>query len=231
MQHFLRQHAHLAVVHIRPAIAIQILGPERQRNDGNIVDTDRVNPRKSHTGRHFVAVGVQFVINLDEGVTHGLPDLELDRDNALVAHGHGVDMLDSGNLAHDSLKWRNREIGNLSCRSARILDPEIDHGHGDLRVFLARNQQITHDAHHEHGDVEQRRERRIDEILGHAASEAEIGVVQFIQVVEIGGILLAHSTAILLMLKRRNSRCSAFLVIQYELPGFPGSAFNGSAVL
>ena len=52
-------------------------------------------------------------------------------------------------------------------------DDDVDHGHGDLRLLLARQGHERDQAERQRGDQQQRRQRRGDEGAGQGAGEAE----------------------------------------------------------
>ena len=123
---------------------------------------------------NLVHIGRQLVVHLDQRGVHLLTHFKLDRYHTLAAFNRRVDVFDPGNLPHDPFQRLDGQGGYLVNRRTGVLDKDIDHRHGDLRILLpGRHHQARH-AQQEHGDIEQRRERRLDEKLGGLARKPQL---------------------------------------------------------
>jgi hypothetical protein len=156
LKHVLGQQPQLTVVDVRQAVAVRVHRPEGEGHDGDIIDALALDQRLHDPGRDLVLIGGQLVVDLDQGWAHRLADIELDGDHAPVALSGGVDVLDARNLAHDPLQRLHGEVTDLLGRGPGVLHHDVDHGDRDLRVFLPRRHDQAEQAHHEHGDIEER---------------------------------------------------------------------------
>ena len=156
LKHVLGQQPQLAIVHVRQAVAVRVHRPEGKGHDGDIIDALALDQRLHDPGWDLVLIGGELVVDLDQGRAHGLADIELDGDHAAVALGRGVNVLDARYLAHDPLQRLHGEVTDLLGRGPGVLHHDVDHGHRDLRIFLPRRHDQAEQAHHEHGDIEER---------------------------------------------------------------------------
>ena len=132
--------------------------PEGRRDHRHVVYALRLHQRHRNPWRDLVEVTLQLVVDLDDGGTEWLSDLEAHDDHPALALGGGVDVLDAIDLAHHRLQRADGEVLDLLGGGARIVEKDIDHGHGDLRVFLPRRHEQPDDADDEGCHHQQRRE-------------------------------------------------------------------------
>ena len=151
-----------------------VLRPQREGHQRHIVDALRLDQRLADAGRDLVHVGRQLVVELDQRRPHLLADDELDGDDRLVAHGGGVDVIHPLDLHHDLLQRHGHLVDHLLGAGAGILDEDIDHRYRDLRVFLPRRGDQPHDTQQEKADQQQRRQRRVDELLRQPPGNADV---------------------------------------------------------
>ena len=153
---------------------VHVLGPEGERDDGHVVHRLGLDQRRRGPGWDLVLVRLQLVVELDQRVLHVLADLELYGDHGLLAHGHGIDMLDAGQLRHQPFQRSCHQIGDLLGGTTRIAHEDVHHRHRDLRVFLARREQQADETKPDADHQQQRGERRMDEGPGQIARDSEM---------------------------------------------------------
>ena len=152
---------------------LDILGPEREGDDRDVIHTDRLDQRHLHVRRHTVHVGLELVVDLHDRGAHLLADLEAHGHHRRPALSGRVDMPNALDLLHDPFERIGHQTLDLLRGGARILHEDVDHRDRDLRVLLARREQQTQDPEEERAEQEHRRDRRIDEGAGNATGEAE----------------------------------------------------------
>ncbi len=171
------RHFFQALHHVEPErpqrAFVDLVAPQRERDHRHVVDALGLDQRLAHAGRDAVEVGLDLVVELDEGLPHLFAHFELHRHHRAVALRRRVDVIDAGDLAHQPLQRVGGEARHLLRGDAGIGEEHIDHRHRDLRVFLPGCEDQPHDTEAETGQQQQRRERRIDERLGKTAREAE----------------------------------------------------------
>ena len=89
-------------------------------------------------------------------------------------------MINPLDFRHQPFQRVGGKRSHLIGRRPVIGKENIDHRHGNLRVFLTRCQDQAHDAKCQTGKQQQRRERRIDEHTGKAAGQPQFGLLHVI---------------------------------------------------
>ena len=82
-------------------------------------------------------------------------------------------MLDAIDALDDGLQRLGDELDGVLGLQAVGLDDDIDHRHGNLRLFLARQGHEREQAERQRRDQQQRRQRRGDEGAGERAGKTE----------------------------------------------------------
>ncbi len=105
----------------------------------------------------------------------GGADQEAGGDHDHVVHGLGVDVLDAVDALDDRFERFGDQLLGVIGAQTRRLDDDIDHGNGDLRLFLTRQGKQRDEAEGEGCDQEEWCQRRFDEGTGEIAGNAQIG--------------------------------------------------------
>ena len=142
---------------------VELVGAQGHRHHRHVVNALRLDQRRHDALGNGVHMRVKLVVELDQRGLHLLADVEAHGDHGEAFARHGIDVLDAGKLRHQPLQRLGNEVGDLAGRSAGIGDEDVDHGHGNLRVFLARRDQHAEQADQEEGHQQQGRQRQFDE--------------------------------------------------------------------
>ncbi len=149
------QGAELGVRHLR--------GPEGEGHHRDVVHAYGPHQGHAHVRRHLVHVGLELVVDLDDGLTHVLAHIEAHRHHRRPPLGRRVGVLHPGDLHHDPLQGLGDQALHLLRRGPGVLDEDVDHRHRDLGVLLSGREEKPHQPqaharHEEHG-----RDRGVDE--------------------------------------------------------------------
>ena len=98
---------------------------ERQGDDRNIVDLDRLDDPASHAWWNDVLVLVKLLEELDEAPLAVLADVEPDRDDRLVLTSHAVNIFDTIDLVEHLLQRRGDELLDLIGREPGSIDHDV----------------------------------------------------------------------------------------------------------
>ena len=112
-------------------------------------------------------------MNLDNRLAQILTHVEPHRDNCLAALGCRVGVTHTGYFSHYPFQRLGHQRGDLLCRGARILNENIHHGDGNLRVFLPGREEQPHQAGKQGRDQQHRCDRGGDEKACRPAGNTE----------------------------------------------------------
>ena len=158
----------------RPARSRLGLRRERHHDDGDVVDAAADDERLGNADRDAVEIGADLVVDAeDRGVGAGADD-EAGGDHGAVVARLRVDVLDAVDALDDRLERLGHELHRVLGLQPVGADVDVDHRHGDLRLFLARQLDERDEAERERGKQDQRAERRGDERLRQPAGNAEL---------------------------------------------------------
>jgi len=117
--------------------------PERERQDGHVVDGLGLDQGLGHPGRDDVVVGHELGVELDQARFHVLAHIEAD-DGQVGTRPHGrVDVLHPRYLPEELLHGRGDPSLHLGRRGAGVAHHYVDHGDHDLGLLLP--------GRHQHG--------------------------------------------------------------------------------
>ena len=148
-------------------------GRQRQHHDGHIGNAARGDLRRGDTGRDPVDIGLDLFIDTGRCGLRVRPHQEAGRHHHAVIVGLRINVLDAVNRLDDALKRLGHQLHIVRRRKPRSCDTNVDHRHADLRLFLTRDDDRSHQPHQHRGQQEQRRQRRGDGGAGDAARDAQ----------------------------------------------------------
>src|SRR5215472_11373385 len=165
-----------------PQIVVAIaLGPERQGQNGHIIDRARLNARRRGARRHQVEVCGYLVVQTHNGLLFVLADEKTHYGHRHARAGCRVDVLDARNLPQELLHRFGNTLLDFARGGARHLDEDVDHGDDDLRLLLPGKFNHSDDAQKKRGRHEKRCELGVDESGGEPPGDAEARrVVHFV---------------------------------------------------
>ena len=152
--HFVRDGAQL--------IAAIVRSPQGQSQDGNIVDGARLDDGLRNSGRHLAEVGIELAVHLDERVFLRRAHQKAHDHQALAGAGDRVHVLDARNLMDQPFDGKSDTLLDLGRRCARHGGGNVQHGHENLRIFLARNHRHGKDSQRQRRGNEERRQLRVE---------------------------------------------------------------------
>ena len=150
---------------VGPALGGFGLRRERQADDGNIVDAARDDQRLRNADGDAVHVGAHLLMHAQNGFVRFRADEKARGHEHLVVIGLAVDVLDAVDGFDDGLQRLRHEPRRILRLEAIGANLDIDHRHGDLRLFLARKLNKGDAAQHQGGKQNKRRQRGGDERL------------------------------------------------------------------
>src|SRR5690606_2809262 len=146
---------------------------QSQGNDGDIVDPPPDNQRLRDPYRDAVHIGTDLLMHAKDGRIRRCADKETRGDKHMIVIGPRIDMLDPVDPLDDHLKRFGHQLDRILRPKARRLDRNIDHGHGDLRLFLPRQGREGDETESEGRDKKQWRQRRRNKGAGERTGDAE----------------------------------------------------------
>ena len=126
--------------------------------DGNVVDGARLHQGLGRARRNQVEVGLHFLVEADDALFFVLPHVEAHDGQGTARARGGVDVFHAGNLPQQLLHGLGDALLHLVGRSAGHLDHDVDHGHDDLRLLLARELPNREGPHQQRGGNQKRRQ-------------------------------------------------------------------------
>ena len=145
-----------------------------QGDDRHVVDAPSDDQRVGNPQRDPIHIGPDLLMHPENRRILVGSDIEAGRDDHMVVEGLGIDMLDAVDALDDILEGLGHELRGIDGLETRRLHMDVDHGHADLRLLLAREAAQRQKPHGQRGEQQQGRQRRIDEIAGQAARQAEL---------------------------------------------------------
>ena len=150
------------------------LGLEGERHDRDVVDAAANNDRLWNPFRQIRDIGADLLVHAQKrGIFIGSNEETRRRDHGIVLSGR-IDVFNAVDRLDDILE----RLGNEFDCVARFVtvggDQYIDHGHADLRFFLARQREQRDAADNEGREEEERGQRRIDEGAGEMPGDAKL---------------------------------------------------------
>ena len=153
-------------------IAVAVAG-KRQRQNRHIVDGSRLHQRLRGARRDEVEIGGQLLIEADDALLFVLPHVETHDGQGHAGAGSGVDVLDAGDLPQQFLHRLGDALFHFVGRCAGHLHEDVDHGHDDLRLFLARQFPDGEAADQQRAGDDQRSQLGRDPRVGEAPGGTE----------------------------------------------------------
>ena len=148
-----------------------ILGPERDRDGGHVVDALRLDQRlhDAAAGRLPVLVRVHGVIQAYDSRRSILADLELDGQHGDAGLRNRIRMFHTLDFCQHLLHRHGNQVFDLVRTRAGKRHENIGKSDVDLRLFFARRHDDCEQAHEHTGQREQRRDLRILELASECA--------------------------------------------------------------
>ena len=129
-----------------------------KREDGDVVDGARLDQGSADAGRDAVEVGLEFLVEADEGGLDVGADFEAHDHHRLAGRGRAVEVFDAGDFPEKFFHRTGHAVLDLLGRGARHGDEHVDHGDFDLRFLLARELENGEGAKQHRGDHGDNRE-------------------------------------------------------------------------
>ena len=139
-------------------VRVAAFGVEGEREDRDVVDGVRLHQRRGDAGRQRIAAGGELRFHLDDALLLVFPDLEAHGDHGLTVPGYGIDMLYAGDFPERPFQAAHDQVLGFLGGHAGRGGEDVDHGDGDLWLFLARSGHHAEDARRQRGDGDQWRE-------------------------------------------------------------------------
>src|SRR6516164_2705551 len=154
-------------------VAVVAAAPEGERQDGYVVDGARFDQGPRGAGWDQVEMGIEFVVQLDDGVFFLLAHLVPHDHHAQSGPGDGIYILHPRYLPDELLHGRRNAIFHFFSGRTGHLHEHIHHGNDDLRLFFAGRLEHGEGPQEDGKDHDQGGEFRVDEVVGDAASETQ----------------------------------------------------------
>jgi hypothetical protein len=145
------------------------VAPEGQRENRHIIDGALLDQRWQNTRRYPVEIGRELVVQVDDALLHALPDVKPDDRQVEPGLDDGVDILHPFDFPEQLFHGFGNPGFDLLGRCPRIGDEDVDHGHEDLRFFLARGDDDRKKSEEERCNDHKRRQFGFDERLGNVS--------------------------------------------------------------
>ena len=155
--------------------AFRVFRPEREAEDGHVVDAARLDDRLLHAeiGRQPVAVRHHGVVEAQHGIVVFDTDLELHGDDGHAGARHRIDVLDAMHARQHLFGRAGDEILDILGRGPGEGDHHVGHRHVDLWLFLTRGDEHGENAEQEGDQRQQRGHPRFLKGGGNAPGNAE----------------------------------------------------------
>ena len=132
-------------------------GMEGEGEDRNVVDGPGLDDGGRDAGGNAVDVGLEFLIEIDDGALVILADFEADDEQSAAGLRGGVDVLDAGNFPEQLFHGAGDALFDFGGRGAGHADEDVDHRDDDLGLFFSGQVEDRESAGGEGGDDEERR--------------------------------------------------------------------------
>ena len=146
---------------------------EGQGEDGHVVDAPGLEQGRGGARGDPVQVGVELLVELDDGLLLVPAHQEADDDQGLAGAGGGVDVFHPGELTGEFLEGPRDPLGHLLGAGPGHGDEDVDHGHDDLRLLLPGQEVHRQGAEQDGRPGDQGRQGGIDEKGQDAGDEPE----------------------------------------------------------
>ena len=110
---------------------------EGEGEDGHVVDAVRLDERSRDAVRDAVEVGLQLLVEADDGLLEIGAHVETGDEQALAGGGGGVDVFHPGQFVEQLLHGHGQPLLDLLRGGAGHGNDDVDHRHLDLRLLLA----------------------------------------------------------------------------------------------
>ena len=148
---------------------------ECQHLDRHIVDAATDDQRFRNALWNAVQIGAYLFMDADDRGVRFRSDDEAGGHQHAVILRLGIDMLDAGDRLDDGFQRFGHKLDRILGPQAVSADMDIDHGHGNLRLFLARERDQGDDAQKHGRDQGKRGQRRGDERMGQRTGNTAFG--------------------------------------------------------
>ena len=145
---------------------------EGERENGDIVDGAGLDQRGGDAGREAVEVGLEALVEADEGGLDLGADLVADDDGAEAGARGGVEVFDAGDFPEEFFEGAGETILDLGGRRTGKGAENVDHRDVDLRLFLPGEHQDREHPEENRREDDDGREFRRGKDGGEAAGEA-----------------------------------------------------------
>ncbi|MPL73164.1 hypothetical protein SDC9_18957 [bioreactor metagenome] len=169
------------------------LAREGQRHDRHVVDATADDDRLVDAGGDAVHVRLDLLVHAQDRRVRGGADDEARHHQRRIVRGLRIDVLDLVDALDDGLHRLGHELHRILGLQARSLQMDVDHRHGNLRLFLARQRDQRDQTDGERRKDNQRRQRRLDESPRQPAGNAEAMLGNAERMRLVGDLVLAHS--------------------------------------
>ena len=147
-------------------VGLNLLTPERQRQNGYIVDVSRFDQRRGDAAGNPVHVGHELGLEPHNRLLFVLPHVKAHHRHGHARHAGGVDVLHAGNFPQQLLHGTGHPLLHFRGVGAGHLNEDVDHGDDNLGFFLpGKGNHGGHSQKHR-GDNDQRGQLGVDEIIG-----------------------------------------------------------------
>ena len=147
---------------------------QRHHHHGHVVDAAPDDQRLRNADGNPVEIGAHLVVDAqDRGIGTGADGKARGDERAIVARLR-IDVLDAVDALDDRLQRLRDELDGIFRLQPVGRDVEVHHGHGDLRLLLARQGDQRDEPERERRHEKQRRQGRGDEGAGETAGDAHL---------------------------------------------------------
>ena len=174
----LRQHfdgildLHRQLAELRVVITGAVEGEGQNRH---VVDRSRFEQRRNNSKRHAVEIGLELLVQTDQGHLRVDADLKTDDGHVGTGASRGVQVFDPGDLPEEHLHGAGDPVLDLVGRCTRHGYHDIDHRNLDLRLLLAGEEEHGKDAEQQGRCDQDGGQLRVDEKRRHPAGNAVAG--------------------------------------------------------
>jgi len=148
-------------------IAVVTLAPERECQNRNVINADRLKQRKLNARRLLIHVFENRRPELDQALFHVFTDKVPDGENGEILFGHRVDVFHAGNLADHLFQRLRNPFFHFSGRASRAREENVHQRNEDLRLFLSRRIERAEQPNEQRGNQQQGRKLGIDKCPGY----------------------------------------------------------------
>ena len=148
------------------------LAVQGEGENGHVINRAGFDQRLADPGRDAVEVGLQFLVQSDErGLDVGADD-KPHNNHGTAGGGRRVEVFHIGNFPQEFFHGPGDAVFHLGGGRAGHAHEDVDHGHLDLRLLLARKLEHGEQAEEDRSNDRDGRKLGIDEHRGQAAAHA-----------------------------------------------------------